>query len=262
MLRVVRSELVRLTRPRLLLGWFGLMAVFAVMANAIMFSVVAGSTQAPTGPGVEFPTAAELAAPGGVVAGLSAAASMFGVVTLAFWAIATGIDFQSGLIRLLASAERRRWKLLAGKALALAVVTAAATTVAMMVTTVVAPAAAESADISTALWGTDPSVVLDAWANAYLAMLVWGAIGLALAVVLRSSALAISIGIGWVLVVESIVSLAMDDSSWLPGSTMRSLAAGGNAAADYRTALGLGAVYVVVAMAFATVVMQRRDITD
>ena len=37
MLRVVRSELVRLTRPRLLLGWFGLMAVFAVMANAIMF---------------------------------------------------------------------------------------------------------------------------------------------------------------------------------------------------------------------------------
>ena len=262
MIRVVRSELVRLVRPRFLLGWFGLMAVFAVMANFIMFSTATGSTQAPSGPGVSFPTAAELAGPSGVVAGLAAAASMFGVVTLAFWAIATGIDFQSGLIRILASVERRRWKLLIGKVVALALTTAVATTVALMITTVVAPIAAKSADISTTLWGSDSSVMLSAWTNAYLAMLVWGTIGLVLTVILRSSAIAISIGIGWVLVVESIVGLALDNPSWLPGSTMQSLAAGGNDSASYLSALGLGGVYIVIAIAFATVVMQRRDITD
>lgn len=262
MIRVVRSELVRLIRPRFLLGWFGLMAILAVLANFIMFSTAVGSTQAPTGPGVSFPTAAELASPSGVVAGLSAAASMFGVVTLAFWAITAGSDFQTGLIRLLATTERRRWKLLSGKALALAIITAVATTVALMATTVVAPAAAKSADISTALWGTDSSVMLSAWINAYIAMLVWGVIGLSLAVILRSSAIAISLGIGWVLVVESIVGLALDDPSWLPGSTMQSLAAGGNSAASHGTSLGLGLTYVFIAMALATVVMQRRDITD
>jgi ABC-type transport system involved in multi-copper enzyme maturation permease subunit len=262
MIRVIRSEIVRIVRPRFLLGWFSLMAIFSVMVNAIMFSEATGTTQAPSGPGVAFPSAAELASPSGVVAGLSAAASMFGVVTLAFWAITAGTDSQSGLIRLLASTERRRWKLITGKAVALAIMTAVATTVALMVSTIVAPAAAKSADISTALWGTDSSVMLTAWVNAYLAMLVWGAIGLALATILRSSAIAISLGIGWVLVVESIVGLALDDPSWLPGSTMQSLAAGGNAAASYGSALGLGSMYICIAMTLATVVMQRRDITD
>lgn len=262
MVRAVRSELVRLMRPRLLLGWFGLMGLFAVMVNVIMFSVATGSSTAPTGPGVGFPTAAALAGPTGVVAGLSAAASMFGVVTLAFWAVAVGTDYSTGLIRLLAAAQRRRWVLLAGKAAALAVVTAAATTVALMVTTAVAPAAAHSAGVSTDLWGSDPGVMVSAWFNAYAAMLVWGAIGLVLAVVFRSSAVAVSIGVGYVLVVESIVSIALDDPNWLLGSTMRALSAGGNAAATYTTAVAWGAAYVVASIAVATVVVQRRDITD
>jgi hypothetical protein len=43
---------------------------------------------------------------------------------------------------------------------------------------------------------------------------------------------------------------------------MQSIAAGGNSAAEFSTAIGIGAVYIIIAMAFATVVMQRRDITD
>jgi hypothetical protein len=38
MIGVIRSELVRLWRPKLLAGWFGLTALFAVMVNTIMFS--------------------------------------------------------------------------------------------------------------------------------------------------------------------------------------------------------------------------------
>jgi len=261
MLCVVRSELTRLFRPRLLLGWFGLTALFAVMVNMIMFSVATQQSSAPNGPGVGFPTAEALASADGVVAGLSAAASMFGVVTLAFWAIAGANDYQTGLMRLLASAQPKRWMLVAGKAIALTLVTAIAATIALIVCIMVAPVAAQGAGISVDAWGSDGSLIISAWLNAYAAMLVWGAIGLTLAILSRSSAIAISIGVGYVLVVESVVGLALDNPNWLLGSTMQGLAAGGNAAISYSSAALLAAVYILVSITVATLVTSRRDIT-
>jgi ABC-2 type transport system permease protein len=260
MIRVVRSELVRLARPRLLAGWFGLTALFAVMVNFVMFSVATEQSSMPTGPGVSFPSAVELAAPDGVVTGLSAAASMFGVVTFAFWAISAAGDYQTGLIRMLASAQPHRWKLVIGKSIALMLITAVAATVAMMVCLMAAPIAAEGAGISTAAWGSDASVVLAAWLNAYASMIVWGAIGLALATVFRSSAIAISVGVGYVLVVESVIGMAMDNPGWLLGSTMQALAAGGSSALEYSGAVTLAVAYVALSLVIATVVTSRRDI--
>ena len=74
MLHVVASELTRLAQLRILLIWFGLMAAFALMVNAVMATVVptASATDLPS-PGVTFPTLAELESPSGIVAGLSAA---------------------------------------------------------------------------------------------------------------------------------------------------------------------------------------------
>ena len=55
---ILRSELTRLMRPRMLLAWFGLTALFAVMINAVMFSTASESTGGPaSGPGVAFPDA-------------------------------------------------------------------------------------------------------------------------------------------------------------------------------------------------------------
>jgi len=261
MIRVVRSELVRLFRPRLLLGWFGLTALFAVMVNMIMFCVATQQSIAPLGPGVSFPTAEQLASADGVVAGLAAAASMFGVVTLAFWAIAGANDYQTGLMRLLASAQPRRWKLVLGKAIALTIVTAIAATVALILCIMIAPVAAQGAGISIDAWGSDGSIITSAWLNTFASMLVWGAIGLALAIIFRSAAVAISIGVGYVLVVESVIGLALDNPSWLLGSTMQALAAGGNAAMTYSSASLLAAVYILISMAIATLVTSRRDIT-
>ncbi len=102
-----------------------------------------------------FPDAATLAGAGGAFAGLSAAASMFGVVTLSFWAIAVATDYSTGLVRLLVSAQPHRWKLLAGKTVALAMLTALATTVAMIVSVAAAWPSASASGISTDLWGTD-----------------------------------------------------------------------------------------------------------
>jgi len=265
MIAAIRSELTRLRQPRLLLTWFGLMALFAILVNTIMITFVAGGGTLPPGaPGVAFPTRAELERSSGIMAGLAAASNMFGVVTLSMWAVVTAGDYSSGLIRLLVAAEPRRWRLIAGKVVALAIVTAGATTVAAVVNLFAVMPASGAAGISTAAWGTDLLwVVASAWTNLFLALCVWGVLGLVIAVVARSAAVAISIGVGYVLVVESVVKMAKDvPSDWLLGTTLGAVASGGTASVAYGTALALALGYVTLGLVVAVTVFVRRDVTD
>lgn len=264
-MRAVRSELVRLRRPGYLLGWFGLTAAFAALINIVMFQVSSEGSGPTTGPGVSFPTVDALLDADGIVAGLGAASSMFGVVTLSFWAIAAAADHSTGLIRVLVAAEPRRWRLVLGKWMALATVTVVATLLALVVNLAVAPVAASSAGLEPTDWGTDiAAVALGAAFDLYLALLVWGTIGLALAVLTRSAGIAIGVGVGWVLLLEGVIAAAAADdvSDWLPGATMGALATGGSPSIAYGTALALGAAYVGVAMVATLVTSTRRDITD
>ncbi len=265
MIAAIRSELTRLGQPRLLITWFGLMALFAMMVNTIMVTFVSGGGSLPPGaPGVAFPTLAEMESPSGLMAGLAAASNMFGIVTLSFWAVATASDYSSGLVRLLVAAEPRRWRLLAGKVGALLVVTAAATTVAAIVNVFAVMPAAVPAGISTEAWGTDlVQVVASAWTNLFLALCVWGVLGLVIATLARSAAVAISIGVGYVLVVESLIKMVGDaPSDWLLGTTLGAVAAGGTEAVAYGTALALALGYVTLGLVIAGAVFVRRDVTD
>jgi ABC-type transport system involved in multi-copper enzyme maturation permease subunit len=265
MINAVRSELTRLRQPRILLTWFGLMALFTVMINTVMVTVVSDGAGLPPGaPGVALPTLADMESASGLMVGLSAAANMFGIVTLSLWALATATDYSTGLIRLLVAAEPRRWRLLAGKVGALLIVTAAATTVAVVVNAIVAVPTAAAAGISTTAWGTDlVGVVGSAWLNLFLSLCVWGVLGLVIAVLTRSAAVAISIGVGYVLVVETLIKTIGDaPSDWLLGTTLGAIAAGGTAAVTYGTALALGIGYVTLGLLIAGAVFIRRDVTD
>lgn len=265
MLRSLRSELVRLRRLGLLLAWFGLMALFATMANTVMFSVAADGVELPQGaPGVAFPSAAELATADGLMAGMPAASTMFGIVTLSFWAIAVATDYSTGLIRLLVAAMPRRWPLLGGKVAALAILTAVATTVAAVVTLGISPMAAQSAGIDTSTWAADAvGTIAGTWASTYLSLLVWGVIGLAIAYLGRSAALAISVGAGYVLVVEGMLGQLFDTTpDWLLGSTLTTVAQGGTTTISQGTALAWAGLYVAIGLTAAAVVLLRRDVTD
>lgn len=265
MIGIIRSELLRLRRRSILIGWFGLMIMFATLINFVMFQVVEQSGTAPAnGPGASFPSAATLLGSDGIVAGLGAAASFFGVVTLAFWALASASDYSTGLVRIVVAAEPRRWRLVLGKWIALAVVTAATCVAALIVNLVVAPVAAQAGGYSPDAWGTSiATVLLDAVLHLYASLLVWGSIGLALATVTRSAGVAIGVGVGYVLLFEAIISaVASDIADWLPGSILTALAQGGNASVSFMSASLLGAVYVALALAASLVVFQRRDITD
>lgn len=264
-MREIRSELLRLRRRGVVLGWFGLTALFAVLINTVMFSTASeGSGPPDSGPGVSFPSLGTLQGSEGLVAGLGAASSILGVVTLSFWALATAGDFSSGLLRILASAQPRRWRLLAGKAVALALWTAVASTTALVANVIAAPVSARAAGVATDAWTSGVAgTLVSGWLQLYLAMLVWGAVGLALAVAARSAAVAISVGVGYVLVVESVVSSAFENvGDWLPGSALTALAQGGTDALSFPVALIVGLAYTGLALGVATVLLTVRDITD
>lgn len=265
MIGVVRSESVRIGRRGIVLGWLGLTAVFAVLINFVMFNVVPqDGTSMTDGPGVAFPTAQTLLSADGIIAGLGAAASFFGVVTVAFWALATAGDYSTGLVRILVAAEPRRWRLLLGKWIALAAATAAVSAAATVVNVVVAPIAAQAGGYAPDAWSDGTvGVVLAAYLHLYLSLLVWGTLGLALATFTRSAGIAIGVGVGYVLLVEAIIAaVAGDASDWLPGSVLTALAQGGNAAMTLAVASIVGAAYVIVALSASFTVFRRRDITD
>lgn len=105
--------------------------------------------------------------------------------------------------------------------------------------------------------------MLGAWLDLLGALLVWGVLGLALATVTRSAAVAISVGVGYVLLLEPVIeSVAGAVADRLPGSTLAALAGGGSDALSYPAALGLGVAYTLVAVGVALAVFLRRDVTD
>lgn len=268
MLRATRSELTRLRQRSFAAGWLGLTAFLAVMFTTIVFQAASGGTPIPAAaPGGAFPSLAQLTGPDGYVAGLGAASTILGVVTLAYWSIATARDYSTGLIRLLVQAQPHRLRLLAGKVLALTGWTAGAATVATALTVVISPVVARGTGLDTSGWDTALTDVVgtiaSTWLNTFGALVVWGVIGLVIAVLTRSSAVAISVGVGYVLVVEGAIRLiASDLADRLPGATLTALAGGGTDSLAYGTAILLGLVYATIGLGAAGWAMTRRDIVE
>lgn len=255
-----RSELIRIWRPAFFAG-IGVMALFAGLVSIFIFTSVGSS---PSEQGGRAFTVAEVAAPGGFLTALSAVSTLAGVILLVLWAIAAASDYSTGLIRILVQAHPNRITLLAGKIAALSVFTLLATTVTTLVVVLCAKPLARLEGIETEAWKTDfLSHLLEGFLNFTIAGLVWGLIGLTLAVLTRSSAMAIGIGIGFLLVVEGLITIVAPDAGpYLPGGTLSTLAAGGNDQLGWGAALGLVLLYGVIASTVSLAVFRTRDIVS
>lgn len=254
--RATRAELRRLLRP----GFAGiiaaLVAAFALMATTVTF---AGQFEGPSLNRVPI----DLTSSQGLIAGLANVTSLLGIVLLAAWAAATASDFGTGWIRVMVQAEPRRWALLAGKVTALTALTLGATLLATAVSVAAAPAMAQGAGVATDAWFADaPATILSGWANLSLAVLAWGVIGMAIAMLTRSSVAAIAGGIGYLVVFEGLLGqLAPDATTWLPGSVLGVVAAGGSPDMAWGAAVVVGFAYALVALVVSGIVFIRRDIT-
>lgn len=260
MLRAIKSELIRMNRPSFLVGSIGLTAAFACLATVVAFAA-AGKTG--IGPGQYIPTEAALAASDGFMVGFGLLANIAGIIALAFWAISVASDYGTGLIRLLVQAEPRRYRLLVGKLGALVLVTLAGTLAATIVAASTATLIAPMFDVSTAAWSTDTlKTLVESFWHLSLSAAVWGVVGLTIATISRSSAVAIATGLGYVLLVENMVlAVAEDAADMLPGAVLTALAMGGTPTIEFGSALGLGVAYVLAGIIISGAILHRREIT-
>ena len=261
MIRVIRSELVRLKTPAFLLGGTGLMTLLGLLATAVLFFTTGDGGSGP--PGAQGLSTAMLEASDGMFAGLQNFVSMVGIVALVIWAMSVTTDYSSGLIRLLAQAEPSRLRLLGGKIVALTLFTCASTLVVTLVVLAAAPPLAAATGVSTTAWDIGlTGTVLSGYLHLTLSVLLWGIVGLLVGILTRSTGIAVGIGIGYLLVFEMVAGMLLESAArWLPGSVFTAIATGGSSDMGFAAAVALGAAYAGVAVAVSAVVYHRRDIS-
>jgi ABC-type transport system involved in multi-copper enzyme maturation permease subunit len=262
MIRAFRSEWLKIWRPAMILGGAGPMIGFAVLAVVLSLSVRLDSTQ--RGPGAPPSlTAAQVAASDGFASLQGFSTTFIGVVALAVWAIAVGSEYSNGTLRNLLVRQPARLRLLAGNLLALGSFVAVGALLACAAALASALLLLPAHYISASAWFTSTGVgsLLTTAGNLVLATLAWGALGAVLAIVLRSTAAAIAIGLAYVLVAENLLAAVWSGGDqWLPGQLLDVLSKGGTTSVAYGRALVLVGLYVVVAMGAAFVIFRRRDV--
>ena len=264
MMQVVRSEFIRIWRPAFRYAGIGLMAGFALMISVFIYTSLGSGDQGMQPGGGAVTTVADIAQPGGMLAALGSVGSLAGIVLLSLWAIATASDYDTGLVRVLVQAQPSRFKLLGGKIVALTLYTVIATAVTVLTIILVARPLARLEGIDIEIWKTDFLPELAAgYFNFLIPSLVWGLIGLTIALLTRSSGLAIGIGIGYLLVVENLIGIAAPDiTDYLPGGTLGALTQGGTPDLAWATALLLTTAYGATAAAASLLTFRKRDIVS
>jgi ABC-2 type transport system permease protein len=259
MIAAFRAEWVPLRRRRFLVG-----TVAATCAVAALGTVLTFLTAAPTiqnEPTTQIP----LAAPDGMVHGLQEASLLLGVVSLCVVAAALAGDYAHGTLRNQLIAHPHRLRLLVGKCLALATFVVALVVGAALVNVALSFGFAPVKGVSTDAWLTMAGLVSLAQgvANAALCALGYAVLGALVAVMFRSPAASISVGLAYALPVEIIItSIWKPAGRWLPAQLLQTLASGGVGYTTAYSAAGFRLLgYGAIAIALIAVRFRRRDVT-
>jgi ABC-type transport system involved in multi-copper enzyme maturation permease subunit len=263
MLGAFSSEWVKLRRRSMLAWGLGGGLLFTVLATVF---TIERATRFLTpglhhGPRVTF---AELEQPNGLVHGIVDISNLVGIVALCLFAGAVATEYSQGTLRNLLVRQPRRAQLLSGKFLALAAFILIAVALSIVVASALAFALAPGKGIDTSAW-TSSTGISDFFAalfHVYLACVGYGLFGTALAVILRSPAVAIALGVAWVLPIEAIIVGAIwsGGDRWLPGQLLSALAHGGTSDASYSHALVVLLVYAALTAAGTLLLFARRDV--
>ncbi len=236
--------------------------LFSVFATALTIERTQKSF--PPGTGARFHvTIAELSRPDGFVHGVVTASNLIGIVALSLFAAAVAGEYSQGTLRNLLVRQPRRARLLSGKFLALAVFFGIAIVLAVLVAAGAAFALGPGKGIDTSAW-TSAAGLTDLWhtiLHIYLASIGYGVLGTALAVVLRSPALAVAVGVAYAIPVEAIIVRLWDNSDrWRPGQLLSALAHGGSSTTSYVRTLAVLTAYAAVVASGTLFLFQRRDV--
>ena len=275
-MRAFNAEWVKLARPTTLFGFGGTMIGFTLLFTILIFESAGGRNLELDGSGSEmFVTAAMLSLPEGSVLVVTDMAVFYGIVALALFASNLAGEFNKGTIRMLFVTEPNRLKVLSGKLLALATFTAAAVAATLAISIAAGALIATNVGVGTAAWWTTDGLMAigAAFLNITAGALVPALIGATIAVLTRSTTIAISVGLGWFILAEALIGAFWDGlSRWGPAAVSTALAAGGSGGIgvidgatptiSYATAILLAIGYSALALTITSAVLTRRDITS
>jgi ABC-2 type transport system permease protein len=260
MIEVFRAELLKLTRPRILAGTLVAVALAAVIATSVVVFSVEASEGPAAGRGV---TLEELGAAGGGTEAFALGISFSGFFVFVTLAANWAGEFSQGTFRTLLMQQPSRSYLLSGKLAGMVVFAAGVLLVFGGLTWALSLALAPTQDVSTSAWFSVDGLAEAAgdYATALFWVSAWASFAMMLGVLLRSTPIALGVGIAWAGPFEHLTGEAVTALTGIyPGLLLESLAVGGTADASYERALLLLIGYTAIAVAISMITFTRRDV--
>jgi ABC-2 type transport system permease protein len=267
-MRIFLAEWRKLRRPIFLFGTLGSVIFVTGLVTSLLFLLIDAETgNADRGNRI---TREMLQLADGFTIGFNSANGLLGLVALSVFAAQTAQEYTYGTLRNLLVRQPRRIRLLIGKYISmvsfalLTVIVSAATAIGLAV------GLSERAKVSTENWFTNDgySAFGHSFANVLIATIGYGTIGMLLGLIFRSPISSISIGTAYILVVESIISIAWKPASnWMPGNLLSVIASGGSPIGiedtpTYSQALLRISLYLVGASLITATLFKRRDVAN
>jgi len=255
--RAIRAELLKLRRPRLLWGTLG-----ALLGFTLLVTILSVATATETA-GPRSTSTARLVAADGLTIGFGNASRLVGLVILVLFLSSVTTEYSFGTIRIVLTRQPDRRTVLVGKLGALLLAMAVALLAALVLSIASATVTMLARGLPVDAWFTAAGLghAVARYGNALLAGALYGAFGLAIGVLLRSTVLAVAVMLGWFFMAENIAASTWADAShWLPGLLAGVVMAGGTDTVGYWPALAATLGWSALALAVAAVVFVRRDV--
>jgi ABC-type transport system involved in multi-copper enzyme maturation permease subunit len=261
MTRIFHAELTRLLRKRtLVVAALGALVFSVIAALTVLSSAEAGGPVSRQG----GTTLAALNGHGGGTEAFATGASFVGfLVFVTFIAMIAG-EFSGGTFRAMLLREPHRLRVIIGKLAAILAVAAGLVALAEVLTFGLSLLVAPGQDISTGDWFSLTSLGdgLRDFGTVFAGVAGWAIFGTTLAVIFRSTPIALGVGFAWAGPFENIVV-----DSWttgfkvFPGQVLGSLIRGGTVELGMGRAVATAGIYTAIAAAVSLVLVSRRDVT-
>ena len=263
MINVVRAELRKLRRPTLFFGTMGAVVFFSGLFSALLYLLI-DSPQGNADRGRVISREVLALASGGVQ-GFANVGGFLGIIALCVFAAQTAQEYTYGTLRNLLVRQPSRMKILFGKLISMIIFALAMITISAIVSIGISAILEPTIDVSTDLWFSSSGIefIYTTFVNVVISVVGYGIIGMVLGLLLRSPISAISFGVLWLLIVETLL-IAVKNSlqSWMPGYQLSTIASGGTADVTYTHALAVGGAYVAVGAVVASILFVRRDVAN
>jgi hypothetical protein len=262
MIRAFRAELARLLRRRVLVG-AAIAVVIAATAGAAIVLGAAEPARQISSDGYT-PSIESLSRAGGGTEIFRYVAAFWGTFVFVVFVGLFALDFSRGTYRTMLLRQPDRLRLLAGRMAAFLTVAAGILAAAELTTWIAARLQAPGNGIATASWTS--TAAIGAAVSDYGIVLVWvtgyAVLAMTVAMLVRSLAVALAVGILWAGPVEHLIQNAWTSApKFFPGLLLEAIGQRGTPRVGMTEALVTVAAYTAVAAVVSVVVFTRRDVT-